>query len=831
MQVGRLRYLFPMTLVTFMFVFGVWTVQQLPQLPSQSWLCVVLALSVLLVWLPRVFHLRTFNQPVNQPALQSVYFSLAALLFGFFWAATLATMRLSDALPHAWENKPVELIGVVASVSELTERGERFRFDVEKVLTDAAVIPQHISLSFYPPNSWGQAQSLPEAQSLPAPQVAQFKAGERWQFTVRLKRPHGVQNPHGFDFESWALAEDMRATGSIKAKAQNKKLQDFVWRPKYVVEHLRERIKQRIAQVLVNKPYSGIIQALVMGDDSQIAVDDWQLFLRTGTSHLMSISGLHITMLSGLAFGLASSIWRRVPKLATRLPTRKAATLAGVVAALIYALIAGFSVPTQRTLYILMVFAFALWSGRQFIISQVLALALLVVVLFDPWAVIAAGFWLSFGAVAMLSFALGARIGQTHWLKAAVQTQWAVTLGMLPLLLIMFHQASIISPVANAFAIPMISFLVTPLALLGSFLPIDAPLNLSYQVLSVCMGALNWLNQLPAAVWQQHAPATWTLFPAMIGVIWQLLPRGVPMRWIGFVGLLPMLLIAPQRPLLGDMKVTVLDVGQGLSVVVQTATHTLLYDAGAKYNKHSDAGGRIVVPFLQTEGIQKLAGFVVSHNDNDHSGGMASVLALMPVAWLASSFPDKFELNKSKFESNISKLAGNVKSLKCFAGQKWAWDGVSFEMLHPQFESYENLAIADNNRSCVLKITSAAGSLLLTGDIEKGVESMLVAQDESKLKSDVMIAPHHGSKTSSSTDFIAAVKPGVSIFTAGYLNRYKHPRPEVVARYASFDSLMYRSDYHGAIVMDFAVDANKEGKIQVASWREQNKRYWHDSFP
>lgn len=792
------------------FVFGAFCLQQMPVLPDLYWVVLLVILAVFFAIVGLKFKSPT--QPLLR-FLKRLLLMAYVFFLGFFWAATLASIRLADALPHAWENKPIELIGVVASVPELTERGERFRFDVENVLTPAAVLPRHISLNYYPPNDWGKFQSLPVLQS------AQFKAGERWQLLVRLKRPHGAQNPHGFDFESWTLAEGVRATGSIKARANNKKLSDFVWQPKYVVERVRQRIQQRITHVLDNKPYSGIIQALVMGDDSQITVDDWQLFLRTGTSHLMSISGLHITMLSGLAFALMRFIWRRVPKLAARLPARKAATAAGVVVALIYALVAGFSVPTQRTLYMLMIFAFALWSGRQLVIAQVLSLALFVVVLIDPWAVISAGFWLSFGAVAMLSFALGGRIGQTHWLKASVQTQWAVTVGMLPLLLVMFHQASIVSPIANAFAIPIISFVVTPLALLGSFLPIDAPLNLSYLALKVCMLGLNWLNQLPVAVWQQHAPASWSLYPALIGVACLLLPRGMPMRWAGLLGLLPMLLITADRPVSGNMKVTVLDVGQGLSVVVQTASHTFLYDAGAKYNEHSDAGGRIVVPYLQSEGVQKLHGFMVSHNDTDHSGGMMSVLSLMPVDWLASSFSDAL------------KSTVNIKSMQCYAGQNWIWDNVRFEVLHPQLNSYDNLEIKDNNRSCVLKITSAAGSILLTGDIEKQVEATLVAQDEHQLNSDVMVAPHHGSKTSSTVSFVEAVQPSISVFTSGYLNRFRHPRPEVVARYATIDSLMYRSDYDGAILMNFIVGAKSEGKITVTSWRKQNKRYWHDDYP
>lgn len=798
-----------MILLALAFVSGAFCLQQMPVLPSLYWALILIPL--LLIYLVLANTNQYFLDSLKRPLL-----IFSSFLFGFFWAAAFAAIRLSDELPAAWENKPIQIVGVVAGVSELTERGERFRFDVETVLTEAAVTPRHISLSYYSPQAWGEPQ-MPSAQRL-----VQFKAGERWQFTVRLKRPHGTQNPYGFDFEAWALAENIRATGSIKAKADNKKLQHFVWRPAYMVEHVREIIQQRISFALAGKPYSGIIQALVMGDDSQIAVNDWQLFLRTGTSHLMSISGLHITMLSGLVFALVGYLWRCIPALVTRLPARKAATLAGMLAALIYALIAGFAVPTQRTLYMLMVFALALWSGRQLVISQVLALALFVVVLFDPWAVISAGFWLSFGAVAMLSFALGARIGHTHWLKAALQTQWAVTIGMVPLLLIMFNQISIVSPFANAIAIPLISFIVTPLALLGSFLSIDFALKLSHHALDVCMMLLNWLNQLPDIVWQQHAPPLWTLLPATIGVFWLLLPRGVPMRWLGYLGLLPMLLIVPQRPNAGDMKVTVLDVGQGLSVVVQTARHNLLYDAGGKYSEQSDAGARIVLPFLRGEGISKLNGFIVSHNDTDHSGGMRTVLTQMPVSWLASSLPASAE------------QGDNIKHVKCFSGQHWVWDSVDFQMIHPQPASYNDAVLTDNNRSCVLKITSASGSLLLTGDIERPVEMALVEQQQSNqavisLKSDVMVAPHHGSKTSSSVQFISEIQPNLTIFTAGYLNRFRHPRPEIVKRYEDAQSKILRSDYHGAITLNF-VAGNSKDAFSTNSWRQQDKLYWHDFY-
>jgi competence protein ComEC len=422
----------------------------------------------------------------------------------------------------------------------------------------------------------------------------------------------------------------------------------------------------------------------------------------------------------------------------------------------------------------------------------------------------------------MLSFALGGRIGHTHWLKASLQTQWAVTIGMVPLLLIMFNQVSIVSPFASAIAIPLISFIVTPLALLGSFLSIDFVLKFAYHALDICMMLLSWLNQLPDIVWQQHAAPLWTLLPAIVGVLWMLLPRGVPVRWLGYLGFLPMLLIAPQRPNMGDMKVTVLDVGQGLSVAVQTATHTLLYDAGGKYSEQADAASRIVLPFLRGEGVSKLDGFIVSHNDTDHSGGMPTMLAQMPVSWLASSLPESAERNN------------NIRHMRCFTGQRWVWDGVDFQIMHPEFETYTDTALTDNNRSCVLKITSAAGSLLLAGDIERPAEAELIKQQKNNqdaifLKSDVMIAPHHGSKTSSSVEFIDEVQPDLTVFTAGYLNRFRHPRPEIVKRYENAQSKMLRSDYHGAITLEFVAD-HLNAKVKATGWRKQNRRYWHDVY-
>ncbi len=787
------------------FVLGAWCLQQMPELPSVYW-------AFLLV--PALFIAILFRQ---LPIFRVIYLGLFGLLAGYFWALLVAQHRLADELPTAWETKAIQIEGVVASLPQQLERGERFEFDVEKVLSpqDAIqrVVPKHISITQYHNDAFG-GNVANEVKT------NRFHAGERWRLTVKLKRPHGTANPHGFDFEVWALERNIRAVGSIKHA--DELVQNFVFRPKYLVEAAREKIHTRMQQVLGDKPYAGVLEALAIGDESGILQQDWQVFLRTGVNHLMSISGLHITMLAGLAYGLVAAIWRRSESLVLCLPTRKAAVVAGAIIALLYALVAGFSVPSQRTLYMLAVMAWAVWSGRQIALTRVLAYTLFIVVLLDPWSVLAAGFWLSFGAVAIMGFALGARLARPHWLSEAVHTQWAVTLGLIPLLLVLFQQVSIISPLANAIAIPLVSLVVVPLTLLGAMLPVDSALHLAHWVMAWCMKLLIWMASFPLSTWQQHAPPSWTLPVAILGVMWTLMPRGFPLRYLGLFGLLPMLLIVPKRPAQGEMHVAVLDVGQGLAVVVQTQHHDLLYDTGPKYSSQSDSGSRIIVPYLRGEGIRQLDGLVVSHNDADHSGGMVSVLSQVPVKWLASSLPDDApELTQQKH-------------LHCFAGQNWLWDGVHFEVLHPSLESYENTAIKDNNRSCVLRISNAYGSVLLAGDIEKQAEAELLENASDSLASDILVVPHHGSKTSSTLDFIAAVNPQVAIFTMGYRNRFGHPKADVVNRYQQAQSRLYRSDQDGAILIDFtAKNTSTNPKIQhhyamqISPWRRTSPHYWY----
>jgi competence protein ComEC len=467
------------------FVLGIWLLQQQAVLPNLAWTGL----------LPLLWLAGRFLPAMPRGLLARVLF----LGLGFFWAAFMAQLRLADALPSVLEGRDIQVVGVVASLPVETERGLRFTFDVENVKTLEAVVPHRIQLSAYSEGFGKKASNVV---------LPDFHAGERWQLTVRLKRPHGNANPNGFDFEAWLLERNIRASGYVRQEDGNRRLAEHVYRPGYIVEMLRERVAQRFQAVLGERPYAGVLKALAVGEQNAISPDQWKVFLRTGVNHLMSISGLHVTMISSLIFALVYGLWRRSQMLTLRLPARKAAAVAGALAALLYALLSGFGVPTQRTLYMLSVVAVALWLGRASSASSVLALALLAVVLLDPWAVLAPGFWLSFGAVAVILYVGVGRLGRPHWLHQWARVQWAVTLGLIPALLLMFQQVSIVSPLANAFSIPVISLVVVPLTLAGAILPLDFPLLLAHQVMAWCMAALEWLSQMPDAVWQQRSASS-----------------------------------------------------------------------------------------------------------------------------------------------------------------------------------------------------------------------------------------------------------------------------------------------------------------------------------
>ncbi len=703
-------------------------------------------------------------------------------LVGFLWAAALAHLRMADWIDPALEGRDLEVIGVVSSLPASSERAVRFELDVESA---GAAVPRKILLSWY-------REGAP-------PAAEEVHPGERWLLTVRLRRPHGHANPHGFDYEAWLLERGVGATGYVRPRGQHKRI-GFRNGVLDWVERARETVRNRIQAGLGATPAAGILAALAIGDQRAISAEEWRLFNRTGVTHLMSISGLHVTLVSGLAAGLAAFGWRRIPGAALRLPARRAAALAAIAAALGYTLLAGFAVPAQRTFYMVSVVALALWSGRISSPSRTLALAFAIVVAADPWAPLAPGLWLSFGAVALMFYVAAAGPHVLQWIRM----QWAVTVGLAPAALLLFGQVSLAGPLANALAIPLVSVIVTPLALLAAALPLDFILHSAAWLVEWLLVFLEWCASLPGSLWQQHAAPLWSVALALAGAAWLLAPRGVPWRPAGAALMAPAFCLAPPAPAAGEAWITTADVGQGLAVVVRTATRTLVYDAGPGYGPEADSAGRILVPLMRGAGIERVDLLVLSHEDGDHLGGALTLLETFDVQALASSLAAPHALNTL-----------TASPLRCAAGTGWQWDAVRFEFLHPP-AGWEKAR--RNDQSCVLRVAAAGGAMLLTGDIERLAESDLIAKSP---RADVLLVPHHGSRTSSGEEFIAAVSPRWAVVPAGYRNRFGHPAREVLERYRGAGVAVLRTDLHGAIEVLLRSD-----RVEVTGYRERHSRYW-----
>lgn len=710
--------------------------------------------------------------------------AISTLLLGAGYAGLRAELRLADRLAPALEQRPLLITGHVVGLPQQSDYGPRLRLAVEQAPPG---VPSLLLLSDYakPATNWA--------------------TGQRWQLQLRLKQPHGSANPGGGDYEAWLLSEGIGATGSIAPKGRQRLAADD-YAPRTLLDRARALLAQHIRNQLAGQPYAEVIVALVVGEQSGISQAQWQLFRNTGITHLVSISGLHITLVAGLLGGVGGWLWRRSPRLTLRLPARHAALLLGVAAAFGYSLLAGFSVPTQRTCFMLAVAAAALLSGRALSVSRIWLLALGITVLLDPWAVLAAGFWLSYLTVGAMLWALAGQRGEAAGWRNKLQqwgaVQWAATLGSLPLLLILFQQLPLTSPLANAIAIPLISSVATPLALLGTLDPSGLLLLLAHKVLQFTLWLLTPLAG-DTLLWSQAAPPAWAMLPALVAVLILLLPRGAPAKLAAAALLLPLLL--PRLNLLGDgeYRATVYDVGQGLAVLVETRDHRLLFDTGP-----SSGGGRLLPGALRAAGVSTLDTLLLSHDDNDHTGGAPALLASVPVRQLLGVPPPP-----------TPALAGSLPAIQpCLAGQQWQWEGVRFDMLHPGPDQL--LSRDDNARSCVLRVSAPGGSLLIPADIGRLEEANLLASG-TPLRSDILLLPHHGSGGSSSPAFVSAVSPHLAIASAGYLNRHRHPQPAVVARYSENGSQVWRSDHDGAILITV-----KQSGWQAQRWRALHARYW-----
>ncbi len=718
-----------------------------------------------------------------------------------------ARAYLGEALDPALEGQDLRLRGTIAAMPQASAWGLRFRFVPEQVLPGGQVqrLPPLIELGWY--TEPGAGAALPFLQ-----------AGQQWEFNVRLKAPHGTRNPHGFDYELWQWEQGVQAVGAVRtgARVAPPQLLASSWR--YPLERLRQGVRDAIVQRLLPAPdeapgaqlravrSAGVVAALVTGDQRAIERGDWDLFRATGTAHLMSISGLHITLFAWLAQGLVGRLWRCSPYLCLRWPAPHAALLGGGLLAAGYALFSGWGVPAQRTVLMLACAALLRLAGRRWPWPLTWLLVCAVVVWVDPWALLQAGFWLSFIAVGILfaSNTIAAHAdaerarGIFYAIRGFLHEQGLMTLALMPLTLLLFGQVSLVGALANVLAIPWVTFVVTPLALLGLLAP---PL---WQAAAWCLGPLllwlEWLAAWPGAVLSLPAAPLWAGLLAVLGGLclalqWPLRVLGLPLLW-------PALCWQPPAPAWGEFSLLAADVGQGNAVLVRTAGHSLLYDSGPRYGPHSDAGARVLVPLLQAQGL-RLDRLLLSHSDSDHTGGAQALLQAQPQAQLLGA-----------------DAPGRAADQPCEAGQRWQWEGVAFELLHPLPLTPTAAPVRPNARSCVLRITSAQGvAALLVGDIERREERALLAR-AAPLAAQWLLVPHHGSQTSSSAEFIAAVAPRWALVQAGYRNRFGHPAAPVLARYQAAGVELVASPACGAALWSSAQPQ------QLDCERDSHARYW-----
>lgn len=771
---------------------------------------------------------------------RAVFAVLTFGLMAFAVTGLRAGWYQETSLAPALEGRDVLVTGVVAAMPQRNEDGLRFRLDVESARIGPAEIklPPRIYLSWYHGPIARMAEGAPEAFDMQR-QSSDMAAGERWQLTARLKSPHGGSNPHGFDFELWLWEQGLQATGYVRAGMKDAQPQRLARTWAHPVEQARQRVRDRIFEHVKDKKHAGVIAALVVGDQGAIDRADWDVFRATGVAHLMSISGLHVTMFAWFAMRLARWLWRRSARLCFALPAPTAALICGVLLALGYAVFSGWGVPAQRTVLMLAVASVLRIGMRRWPWPHVWLLACAVVVLADPWALLQAGFWLSFVAVGVLfatdldqikvenqppaglSAQLSDRLGEgqlavsvLHLKRAATRAgalfkeQWVVTLALTPLTLLLFGQVSLVGLFANLLAIPWVTLVVTPLAMLGvafSFLW-DAAV-LSIQGLTLFLNALAALPHATVSIAQ--APV-WAGAVGVLGGLLMAMRLPWSIRFLGVPMMLPVLLWQAARPAAGEFELLAADIGQGNAVIVRTAQHALLYDSGPRFSRESDAGHRVLVPLLRSMDV-KLDTVVLSHRDADHTGGAVAVLTMQPTAQLISSIEDHHELQNLR------------KAQRCEAGQRWRWDAVDFEVLHPTKSDYERNA-KSNAMSCVLKISNGRQSALLAGDIEKDQEAGL-AESGLDLKSTLLLVPHHGSKTSSSAVFLDAVQPQLGLIQNGYRNRFGHPAEPVVARYRERGVQLFDSPHCGAASWSSA------NPTSVKCERLQVLRYWRHRVP
>lgn len=735
--------------IVMMWALGILACQFLSELPPIMWM--FLAIPCLLLMLFKNKYLK----------------NISAFGLGFLYALWVAYFILSHDLPSDLENQLITIEGQITNIPQSSSEGTRFEFEVDSTSSYPA---------FKARLNWYKH----------APQNLQ--TNQRWKLQVHLKRAHGLRNPNTFDQERWFFQNRIRAQGNIKTGELLE-----------TGDNLRFQLYQTLKEQTKELPRAGILIALILGETKGISQQEWQALRNTGTIHLISVSGTHLSMIAIfissfmiIAMRIIGGKW---------LLTIKAQVVVVILSFLVvtmYAWLAGFSVPTQRSLTMIGSVFLSVILNKKFAHSYILSIALFLILLLDPLAVLSMGFWLSFGAIAILLYTQHTKITDSNQMFQ-LESSWVVFVALTPPLLLLFGQISLLSIISNVIIIGFFSFFVMPCLFLGTVLSLFNSgyylLFLSSYILNFMMIFLEFLGNLDIAVLFLPNASIWALGLAMIGAFLILIPRGMIGKWISAFLFLPALFPHIDKPKQGEIYFDLLDVGQGLSTVIQTKNHVLIYDTAPAFEQKIIAESTLI-PFLRGKGVQEISRLIISHPHADHAGGVNSLRQLFEINDILTTEPKRWQ-----------------GASYCKNGQFWEWDGVKFEMLAGEENYYKN-------NSCVLKITTGKSSILLTGDIEKEQEWNLSTKD---IKANILIAPHHGSKTSSSWSFVKAVKPDYALFSVGYKNRYKHPRPEIIQRYQLVGTKTLETQNSGMISFQITPESISEPQ----RYREINRHYWH----
>lgn len=751
------------------FLLGVLLLQNFSFLPDKKW-----AIGIMIFYIVAKIAFHKKWHYLRLPA---------ACACGFAWCVWYANAHLAWTLPSELEGKTIAISGYIASIPNVSPYRTTFLFATKTSL---------IHLSWQEKN-------------------VHLKEGDEWRLFVRLKKIHAMLNPGGSDYEAWAAQAGVRASGYVVKTPDNKLLDSAPYH--FPLGRIRQFFLTKIHENLPVSNTSPWIPALAVGERQGISQDNWEVLRKTGTNHLMAIAGLHIGFMAAFSYALVFFFWRRVPRLMLLLPAQEASAITSLVIAFTYSALAGFSVPTQRACIMLSAFLITALLRRYSLAWQAWSLALLGVLLINPLSVLTESFWLSFMSVALIIFGVSGRLApQGIWWKWG-RIQWVLTLGLVPLTIAFFQECSLVSFIANSISIPWVGFLIVPLTLLGcASLLFSAKIGglflwLADKNLDVLWKILMLLSKLSWSSWHHHFPSFWILLIACIGVFLLLLPVGFPGRWLGVIWLLPIFFIKPLGPAAGDIWLTLLDVGQGLSAVIKTQKHTLVFDAGSRWDEAADMGENVVLPFLRTFDTKKIDMLVISHGDNDHIGGMNALHKQLAILAIKTSVPEKIPYQQVSY---------------CLRGETWQWDGVKFEFDYPT----ENNLHLGNNSSCVLRISNNNTAILLTGDIEKLAEKELINKPEKNLSADILVAPHHGSKTSALSEFIDEVNPRIVLFPIGYRNRYHFPHVSVVKKYQQRNVLLLDTVKLGAIQF-YIKNSDKKSALVPISYRKNHLHYWN----